>query len=166
MISATELELQTLGRDEVLRFNTGDWVEITDDVREFSQRAGEMRQITVNEAARRITFTGALPAEMIPGTFPNSQFPLERNLRVRRVVRVRGRRGRVALLPGGEELLGGLPYLVPARRPGALLDAPAVPVERGHDVVPAVPGASHHRGEHPADYGDLDPLAHDAFPSP
>jgi hypothetical protein len=84
MISATELELQTLGRDDVLRFNTGDWVEIIDDVREFSQRAGEMRQITVNEAARRITFTGALPADMIPGAFPDSQFPLERNLRVRR----------------------------------------------------------------------------------
>ena len=84
MISATELELQTLGRDDVLRFNTGDWVEITDDVREFSQRAGEMRQITVNEAARRITFTGALPADMIPGAFPNSEFPLERNMRVRR----------------------------------------------------------------------------------
>ena len=66
MISATELELQTLGRDDVLRFNTGDWVEIIDDVREFSQRTGEMRQITVNEAARRITFTAALPAEMIP----------------------------------------------------------------------------------------------------
>ena len=84
MISATELELQMLGRDEVLRFNTGDWVEIIDDVREFSQRAGEMRQITVNEAVRRITFTDALPADMIPGSFPNSQFPIERTLRVRR----------------------------------------------------------------------------------
>jgi hypothetical protein len=84
MISGTELELQTLGRDDVLRFNTGDWVEILDDVREFSQRAGEMRQITVNEAARRITFTPALPADMVPGSFPNSDFPADRNLRVRR----------------------------------------------------------------------------------
>ena len=31
MVSATELELETLGRDDVLRFNTGDWVEIIDD---------------------------------------------------------------------------------------------------------------------------------------
>ena len=38
MVSATELELQSLGRDDVLRFNTGDWVEIIDDVREFSQQ--------------------------------------------------------------------------------------------------------------------------------
>jgi hypothetical protein len=84
MVSASELELQSLGRDDVLRFNTGDWVEITDDVRELSQRAGEMRQITVNEAARRVTFSPALPAEMIPGSFPNSDFPRDRNLRVRR----------------------------------------------------------------------------------
>ena len=84
MVSATELELQTLGRDDVLRFNMGDWVEIIDDVREFSQRCGEIRQITVNEAARRITFTAALPAEMIPSTFPDSDFPRERNLRVKR----------------------------------------------------------------------------------
>jgi len=84
MVSGTELELQSLGRDDLLRFNTGDWVEITDDVREFSQRAGEIRQITVNEAARRITFIPALPAEMIPGAFPDSDFPRTRNLRVRR----------------------------------------------------------------------------------
>jgi hypothetical protein len=67
IVSPTELELQTLGRDDVLRFNTGDWVEIIDDVREFSQRCGEMRRIiAVNEAARRITFAEALPAEMLP----------------------------------------------------------------------------------------------------
>jgi hypothetical protein len=84
MVSATELELQSLGRDDVLRFNTGDWVEVIDDVREFSQRCGEVRRITVNEAARRITLTPGLPAEMVPATFPNSSFPQTRNLRVRR----------------------------------------------------------------------------------
>jgi hypothetical protein len=84
MVSATELELQTLGRDDVLRFNTGDWVEITDDVRELSQKAGEMRQIVVSEETRRISFTTPLPAGMVPGAFPNSDFPRDRNLRVRR----------------------------------------------------------------------------------
>jgi hypothetical protein len=84
MVSASEVELPTLGRDEWLRFNTGDWVEFIDDVREFKQLCGEMRQITVNEAARRITFSPPLPAEMIPGAFPNSTFPRDRNLRVRR----------------------------------------------------------------------------------
>jgi hypothetical protein len=75
MISGAELELETLGRDDVLRFNTGDWVEITDDVRELSQAPGEMRRITVIEATRRIQFTPALPAEMVSGNF---------HLRVRR----------------------------------------------------------------------------------
>ncbi len=84
MISGNELELQTLGRDDVLRLNSGDWVEITDDVRELSQRAGEMRQITVKEGVRRITFDGALPADMLPGAFPDNDFPASRNLRVRR----------------------------------------------------------------------------------
>lgn len=74
VVSNGELELDSLGRDDVLRFNTGDWVEITDDVREFSQGAGEMRRITVNDATRRITFSPALPAALLPGT----------NLRVRR----------------------------------------------------------------------------------
>ena len=75
VISGSELELETLGRDDVLRFNTGDWVEIIDDVREFSQAPGEMRRITVIEATRRIQFTPALPAEMLPGSFPDSVFP-------------------------------------------------------------------------------------------
>ncbi|MEO8069880.1 MAG: DUF6519 domain-containing protein [Acidobacteriota bacterium] len=84
MISATELELDSLGRDDVLRFNSDDWVEITDDRRELSQRGGEIRKITVNEAARRITFTPALPAAMLPAAFPDSDAPRDRNLRVRR----------------------------------------------------------------------------------
>ena len=84
MVSGGELELETLGRDDLLRINTGDWVEIIDDVREFSQACGEMRKVTVNDATRRITFTPALPAAMLPGSFPNSSFPTTRNLRVRR----------------------------------------------------------------------------------
>lgn len=84
MVSATDLELDSLGRDDVLRISSGDWVEITDDVREFSQAAGEMRQVTVDDATRRITFTAALPAAMLPGSFPDSDFPSQRNLRVRR----------------------------------------------------------------------------------
>ncbi len=80
VVSGTELELHTLGRDDVLRFNTGNWVEITDDVRELSQRGGELRRITVDEAARRITFTPALPASLV---MDSTQAQL-RHLRVRR----------------------------------------------------------------------------------
>ncbi len=84
MVSGTVLELESLGRDDVLRISSGDWVEIIDDVREFSQAAGEMRRVTVDDATRRITFTPALPAGMLPAGFPDSSLPKTRNLRVRR----------------------------------------------------------------------------------
>ena len=84
VISATELELDSLGRDDVLAFQDGDWVEIGDDVREFSLAPGEIRHIAVDVANRRISFTPALPAAMLPAAFPDSDFPAARNLRVRR----------------------------------------------------------------------------------
>lgn len=84
IVSGSELELASLGRDDILSFKTGDWVEIIDDEREFSQAPGEIRQITVAAATRRIQFTPALPAAMLPSSFPNSAFADARNLRVRR----------------------------------------------------------------------------------
>jgi hypothetical protein len=82
VVSSTVLQLESLGRDDVLRFKTGDWVEITDDVRELSQAAGEIRKITVDETNRRISFTPALPASLLPGSFPDSTFPSTRHMRV------------------------------------------------------------------------------------
>jgi len=83
-VTPSELQVDTLGRDDVLHFNSGDWVEIIDDVREFSQRCGEMRRITVEpNKDRHITLDKPLPADMLPGAFPDSTFPRERNLRVR-----------------------------------------------------------------------------------
>jgi hypothetical protein len=74
VVSPTKLKLASLGRDAVLRFNTGDWVEITDDWRELSGKAGdparrfgEMRKIKeVNEGSQTIGFELALPADLIP----------------------------------------------------------------------------------------------------
>jgi predicted outer membrane repeat protein len=83
IVTPTKLELQTLGRDQVLCFNSGDWVEILDDVREFSLEPGEIRKIEVDEDTRQISFTDALPPDMLP-TAPDSDFPRARNLRVRR----------------------------------------------------------------------------------
>lgn len=74
VVSPTELEVVTLGRDDVLRLSTGDWVEILDDGRELSQGAGELRRVTVDDARRHVTFAPALPADMLAGE----------NLRVRR----------------------------------------------------------------------------------
>ena len=81
MVSSTILRLATVGRDDVLRISTGDWVEILDDHYEFDQRPGVMRKVTVDDAARTITFTGALPADLQPA---NAAAALSRHLRVRR----------------------------------------------------------------------------------
>lgn len=71
---STELELASLGRDAVLRFNSGDWVEILDDRRELSgengdpgKRHGVMGKITdINENNQTITIKPPLPADLIP----------------------------------------------------------------------------------------------------
>ncbi len=98
IVSATELELDSLGRDEVLRFAVGHWVEITDDAREFSQAAGEMRRITeIDESSRRIRFAPALPAAMLPAALPSSSHPAASNLRVRRW----DQRGEIVRTSGG-----------------------------------------------------------------
>lgn len=75
-----KLRLASLGRDTVLRFNAGDWVEILDDWRELDgaedgdpalrrreMRHGEMRRITVvSDDMQTIEFSPALPADLIP----------------------------------------------------------------------------------------------------
>lgn len=75
IVSPGELELASLGRDEVLRFSTGDWVEISNDLRELQQEAGVLRRITVDDAASRISFAPPLPTQLLQAG---------RNLRVRR----------------------------------------------------------------------------------
>ena len=67
VVSGTQLVLASLGRDDVLRFNNGDWVEITDDHREFNRLAGELRQVSVDDATSTVTFSPALPADLVPG---------------------------------------------------------------------------------------------------
>jgi Family of unknown function (DUF6519)/Right handed beta helix region len=53
--------------DSVRRFSPGDWVEITDDWREFAGKPGDIRQVdTVDDSSRTITLKAALSA----GDFP------------------------------------------------------------------------------------------------
>lgn len=61
--STTQVTVQQVGRDQVLRFDIGNWIEITDDFREFQGLAGHMAQITaIDEANRLLTFAPAIPA--------------------------------------------------------------------------------------------------------
>ncbi len=81
MVSPTVLRLASVGKDDVLRVSTGDWVEILDDRYELDGRPGVMRKVTVDDAARTITFTGAIPADLRPA---DADEAAERHLRVRR----------------------------------------------------------------------------------
>ncbi|MEY2883322.1 MAG: hypothetical protein RL490_1046, partial [Pseudomonadota bacterium] len=58
----TRVTINRIGRDEVLRFRVGDWVTLTDDVREFHAEAGQMARIAdIDEAARIVTLDRAVP---------------------------------------------------------------------------------------------------------
>ncbi len=70
-VSAIENDLTlTVDRavwDSVRRFSPGDWVELTDDWREFAGKPGDIRQVdTVDDSSRTITLKTALNA----GDFP------------------------------------------------------------------------------------------------
>jgi len=78
-VSATELRLASLGRDSVLRFSTGDWVEITDDNMELNRLPGVLRKVEVDDATNAITFSPALPTELQPA---DADDMAERHLRV------------------------------------------------------------------------------------
>ncbi|HEY8691124.1 MAG TPA: DUF6519 domain-containing protein, partial [Chloroflexota bacterium] len=57
------LVVARVGRDAVLRFSAGDWIEITDDWRELAGEPGVMAHVQdVNDATRTLTLTDSLPA--------------------------------------------------------------------------------------------------------
>jgi hypothetical protein len=81
MVSPTVLRLATVGKDDVLRVSTNDWVEILDDHYEFNREPGVLRKVTVDDAERTITFSPAIPADLRPA---NADDAAQRHLRVRR----------------------------------------------------------------------------------
>lgn len=61
------IKVDRLGRDAEMRFKSGDWIEITDDVRELSGKSGLMRKIaSVDPSLRSIVLVENIPA----GEFP------------------------------------------------------------------------------------------------
>lgn len=113
-LSATEVELQSLGHDDVLRFNTGDWVEFIDDPREFEQAPGELRRVTVSDDKRSLSFATALLG-MQPANLADTAWVAARNLRVRRwdqkgrVLRVTGTTTALAHDLDGPGATGAIP---------------------------------------------------------
>lgn len=78
------LKVDSTGRDDVLRFNAGDWVEITDDHLELEGRPGHIRRIdTVDDGTRTITLRDDLPGGVFPTDAQGLTTP-QRHTRVRR----------------------------------------------------------------------------------
>jgi hypothetical protein len=64
--SVGQLTVTSLGRDQVLGFAPGNWIEILDDLRELNGQPGELHQIDgIDFSAKTITLTAALS-----GSFP------------------------------------------------------------------------------------------------
>jgi hypothetical protein len=81
------ITVDSIGRDDLLRFHNGDWVEVTDDFLELHNLPGELRQIRpaggVDETARTLTFDVPLSAGLFP-TDAQQATSAARNTRVRR----------------------------------------------------------------------------------
>lgn len=58
----SQLQLMRIGRDQVLRFSIGDWVELLDDRRELAGMAGEMARVeNIDEASRTVFLDRVVP---------------------------------------------------------------------------------------------------------
>jgi Family of unknown function (DUF6519) len=81
------ITVESIGRDDVLRFNNGDWVEVTDDWLELHNLPGELRRISVgagvDDGARTLSFDISLSVGLFP-TDAQQATDAERNTRVRR----------------------------------------------------------------------------------
>lgn len=77
--AASQLAVNSLGRDQVLGFKVGDWVEVIADYLELNGKPGELHQIdSISSADKTITLDSTLTA----GNFPPGQ--TTGNTRVRR----------------------------------------------------------------------------------
>jgi hypothetical protein len=81
------LIVESVGKDGVLRFSNGDWIEITDDWLELNGLPADIRQIAVvggvDDATRTITLTKQLTAGRFPADAQGNPDPA-RHTRIRR----------------------------------------------------------------------------------
>ena len=87
LVAASQLSVLSMGRDQVLGFAPGDWIEILDDDLELAGRPGEMHRIdTIDFAGKTITLDSPADATKFPvtgGTTPYQTDPA-RHTRIRR----------------------------------------------------------------------------------
>lgn len=79
-----KITVASIGRDSVMRFRIGDWIEITDDRREFARQSGVMVQVkSVDSTNQVITLTVPLPVGSFP-TDAQGNTLLDNHTRIRR----------------------------------------------------------------------------------
>ncbi|KHE93410.1 MAG: right-handed parallel beta-helix repeat-containing protein [Candidatus Scalindua rubra] len=79
-INSDQITVESIGRDDILRFNVGDWIEIMDDHLEFQSEVGHMGQITdIDEGNRIITID-----DPIPGSLSLDPTDVTRHTRIKR----------------------------------------------------------------------------------
>ncbi|MBY5164276.1 DUF6519 domain-containing protein [Salsipaludibacter albus] len=144
VVSSTVLRLATVGRDDVLRVSTGDWVEVLDDHRELDQRPGVMRRVTVDDAARTITFDDALPGDLQPA---DDVEVAARHLRVRRWDQSGPVRTAAGATVGNVDDDGGL-VGVPAMATTRVVLEHGIVVSFDLSGDPALAGAGFRSGDH------------------
>jgi hypothetical protein len=84
-IDGTQITVVQSQWDQFRRFEIGNWVEISDDGREFSGHSGEMRRIEdINYDKNSITLSSGLPAGDFPTSGPDHTVDPERHTRVKR----------------------------------------------------------------------------------
>ncbi|MCF6256957.1 MAG: right-handed parallel beta-helix repeat-containing protein [Gammaproteobacteria bacterium] len=69
--------VDSLGRDDVLSFHEGDWVEITDDHRGLMGLPGELRRIRLGDGIDSATRTITLEGDPLPTGAGNGEFPID-----------------------------------------------------------------------------------------
>ncbi|BDA84752.1 hypothetical protein Sa4125_22940 [Aureimonas sp. SA4125] len=67
VVTPSIVAVASIGRDSILGFAAGQWIELTDDRREFARQPGAMLKIaSVDDENRRITFASPVPADLLP----------------------------------------------------------------------------------------------------
>ncbi|MBR0713537.1 DUF6519 domain-containing protein [Bradyrhizobium liaoningense] len=88
LIDQFNIVVDSVGKDSVLRFSDGDWIEITDDFRELNGLAGELHKIKVgggvDDATRKITLDKQLTAGFLGPVDGQGNLDATRNARIRR----------------------------------------------------------------------------------
>lgn len=147
-ISGTTVTVQSLGPDEVLGFDNGQWVEIIDDEKDLKGLPGEIVQIdSINPGTRTITMKTAPSTPFVPNTL----------LKLRRWDQSDGSAAGIPITLDWQRLEGGIEvqfskgtyktgdyWLIPARTADGDIEWPPYQVPNTNPEAQPALGIQHH----------------------